>query len=115
MTSQPGTDTYQGAFAGPAAAQYGQPAYTYPVPAGYGYPLARQTNAMAIVSLVLAFVFPPVAIVLGVIARRQVAERGEDGDGLALAGLIIGIVKTALWAVVLVFYVVLIAMSVAAG
>jgi len=49
---------------------------------------------MAILALVLALVFAPVGIILGHIARKQIRETGEDGDGLALAGLIIGYVLT---------------------
>jgi hypothetical protein len=79
---------------------YGQPAYPqsggYPAQAGYGYPAPTPTNGLAIASLVLsllAFVFGITAIggvICGHIARRQIRERGEGGDGLALAGLIIG-------------------------
>jgi predicted RNA-binding protein with TRAM domain len=35
-------------------------------------------------------VVPVVPIVLGHIARAQIRRTGQDGDGLALAGLIIG-------------------------
>ncbi|MFO7162347.1 MAG: DUF4190 domain-containing protein [Mycolicibacterium hassiacum] len=47
-------------------------------------------NGLAIASLVTAFVVPVVPIVLGHIARAQIRRTGQDGDGLALAGLIIG-------------------------
>jgi hypothetical protein len=68
----------------------------YPPPP-YGYPPPpRGTNTMAILALVFAFVFSPAAIVLGHIARKQIQQTGEDGDGLALAGLIIGYVFTGL-------------------
>lgn len=90
--------------------QYGQPAYQqpgYPPPGAPGYGAAGQpggsTNTMAIVSLVLAlvgiptFVAAPVGAILGHIARRQIKERGEQGDGLALSGVIIGWVVTGLW------------------
>jgi hypothetical protein len=38
----------------------------------------------------------PVAIVLGVVARRRIRESGgmTKGDGLALAGLVLGIIGT---------------------
>ena len=64
---------------------------------------ARPWNALAIVSLVLAFVAPPGGIVCGHIARRQIRTSGEQGDGVALAGLILGYVFTA--AIVLAFLV----------
>src|SRR3954452_23160585 len=74
-----------------AAPGYGQQQQPY-APAGYPYPVyvGQQTNTMAILSLVFAFVFAPVAIPLGHIARKQIRQRGDSGDGLALAGLICG-------------------------
>jgi Domain of unknown function (DUF4190) len=67
-----------------------------------GPPSSPRTNALAIASLVLSltvfFIGPILAIIFGVIARRQIREsRGtQTGDGLALAGLIIGIVGLSL-------------------
>lgn len=52
-------------------------------------------NPLAIIGFVLAFVVPPGAIVCGHIARRQIRTTGEQGDGLALAGLILGYAFTA--------------------
>jgi hypothetical protein len=64
-----------------------------PAPAPY-YPPARQTtNGLAVGSLVCALLFPALslpAVVMGHIARKQIRERNEGGDGLAIAGLIIG-------------------------
>jgi hypothetical protein len=61
------------------------------------------TNGMAIAALVassaLVLSCMPLAIIgaiLGHIARRQIRERGESGDGLALAGIIIGWIGFAL-------------------
>lgn len=48
------------------------------------------TNGLAIASLVLAFVLAPVGLILGFIARSQIAKNGQQGNGLALAGIIIG-------------------------
>jgi hypothetical protein len=72
------------------------PTAYYP-PAPYGY-LPRPTNTLAILALVFAFVFAPAAIVLGHVARRQIQRTGEDGDGLALAGLIVGYIFTGILA-----------------
>jgi hypothetical protein len=59
-------------------------------------PVAK-TNGLAIASLVCGlaqFVFGPLAtipaIVLGHMARHQIRRTGEQGAGLALAGLILG-------------------------
>jgi hypothetical protein len=78
----------------------GYPGSGYPPP-GYqpaGYPPAwRPTNQMAIAALVcgcaqiffwLLAAIP--AIILGHMARRQIRQTGEAGDGMALAGLILG-------------------------
>jgi hypothetical protein len=78
--------------------QYGGPTYggqQYPA-AGYPAP-ATGTNIMAILSLVFAFVFAPVGIVLGHVAKRQIKQTGEQGSGLATAGLVISYVFTGLY------------------
>jgi hypothetical protein len=87
---QPYDPTQQQYAAGqqyPAAQPYGpgQP---------YGYQPTRSTNTMAILSLVFAFIFAPAGIVLGHIAKRQIAQSGEEGGGLATAGLICSYVFT---------------------
>ena len=60
---------------------------------------------MAIVSLVAGiagyvvphpFIAGVVAIITGHMARKQIRQTGEDGSGLALAGLILGYVHLAL-------------------
>lgn len=69
-----------------------------PQPAGLGAPAApvppraSGTNVMAILAIIFAFVFSPFGIVFGIIGRRQTARTGEDGRGLATAGLVLGIV-----------------------
>lgn len=54
--------------------------------------MAPSTNGLAIASLILAFIFPVAAIILGHIALGQINEsRGtQEGKGLAIAGLILG-------------------------
>jgi hypothetical protein len=56
--------------------------------------------------LLCAFCFSLLAVVplgggvtgtiLGFVARRQIRERGERGDGMALAGIIVGLVAAVL-------------------
>jgi len=93
-------------------AAYPQPAYPaagYPASPGYGYPAvgpAGQTNTMAILSLVFAFVFSPLGIVFGHMARKQIRERGEQGEGLATAGLICGYIFTGLYVIACAFWIV---------
>ena len=94
---------------GYGAAPYGPPpgygpAPGYGPPPGYGW--RRPTNQLAMVALVLAFLGPlsPVGLALGIVARRQIARTGEEGEGLALAAVIIGGVITTLIAVMVVFW-----------
>jgi len=49
---------------------------------------------LAVVAFVLAFVVPPAAIALGVIARGQIRRTNESGNGLATAGVVLGGVFT---------------------
>jgi hypothetical protein len=89
---------------GPAAPAY--PAGPYAVAAG------PRTNTMAILSLVLSLVSCGVgsiaAIILGHMAKKQIAESGgtETGEGLATAGLIIGYIGLALTVVGVVAWVI---------
>jgi hypothetical protein len=69
----------------------------------------RPTNTLAILALVMAFAFPPAGLVLGIIARKQIRETGEEGDGLALAGIIIGAIALAFISLVFVLPFVLLA------
>jgi undecaprenyl-diphosphatase len=47
------------------------------------------TNRMAVLSLVFAVPFAPLGAVFGHLAKQQIKERRESGDGLATAGLAI--------------------------
>jgi len=60
----------------------------------YGY--SRGMNGLAVVSLVSVFAFPPLAVILGHMARHQIRRSGESGAGIALGALIIGYVVTAI-------------------
>src|ERR1700686_4345425 len=71
----------------------------YPVTARY-YPTgqAQSTSGLAIASLVLSLIWlgglgSVLAIVFGIVARRRIRASGgtQGGDGLAIAGLIVGI------------------------
>ena len=58
-------------------------------------------------ALVFIFVFAPASLVLGLVARRQIRETGEQGDGMALAGVIVGGISIGLFVLGLLFFVVL--------
>ncbi len=81
-------------------------------PAGAG----TQTNTLAIVSLaagigsffahivpgVGGFTVALIAVITGYMARKQIRETGEQGMGMATAGMIIGIVHIALLVLVVI-------------
>jgi hypothetical protein len=81
---------------------YGPPGYPL-----MGYP--RPTNTMAILALVFAFVFAPAGLIMGILARRQIGRTGEEGSGLALAGIIVGSIFTAIYVLVILFWIVALA------
>ena len=88
---------------------YAPPAYPAPMAA-----VAPPTNQLAIVSLVAgiaSYVMLPVigavvAVITGHMARSQIKRTGESGNGLAVAGLILGYVHLALGLIVLLVFVV---------
>jgi hypothetical protein len=89
-----------------------QPGYGQQQPAYGGYPQGAYapppgTNTMAILALIFAFIVAPLGVVFGFIGRGQIKRTGENGDGLALAGIIIGGVFTLLIVAYIVFVVVL--------
>lgn len=109
----------------PVAPTVGAPP-VYPAPgSGYapapGYGAAgTQTNSNAILSLVLGILSlvacaftGPFAVIIGQRARREIARTGEQGDGMALAGVITGAIASVLLALGLIFLVVVIIIAVA--
>jgi hypothetical protein len=93
--------------------QYGQQPYgQQPGYAPQAY--ARPTNTMAILALVMAFVFAPAGLILGIVARRQIKQTGEEGEGLALAGIIVGGLFTAIFVLLIVIWIIAI-VSISSG
>lgn len=89
------------AYTPPAAPAYAAPAYGAPA-ANYGQPVAQKTNTFAIISLVasiagwitgITFI---VGIIFGHISLSQIKKTGENGRGMAIAGLVVGYVGIAL-------------------
>lgn len=73
---------------------YGQPPYGAPQ---YGQPSYGpvKTNGMAVASLVLGILWiywigSILALIFGYLARNQIKARGETGDGMAVAGIVLG-------------------------
>lgn len=105
---QPGYDqqaAYSQPYPQPPA--YGQPAYAGYPQAG-AYAPAPATNTMAILALIFGIIVAPLGVVFGFIARSQIKRTGESGDGLALAGIIIGGIFTLLIIAYFVFIIVFI-------
>ena len=85
-----------------------------PAAYGYAYPPVKPTNGLAIGAMVTSIVAMlglcfygvgglvagPVGAILGHVARRQVRERDQQGEGMAMAGIIVGWIATALGALV---------------
>jgi|tagenome__1003787_1003787.scaffolds.fasta_scaffold20432445_2 hypothetical protein len=72
-----------------------------------------QTEGLAIASLITALIGIPIApIILGHMARARIRESGgtKDGDGLAIAGLVIGYLLLALFVII-----VLVAVAIGTG
>ena len=78
------------------------PAYPPQQPGSYA--VGRPTNTLAIVSfclgiagyVVLPFIAGIAAVVTGHMARGQIKQTGEGGNGFAIAGLILGYVNVLL-------------------
>jgi hypothetical protein len=100
---------------------YGAPPPYYPV-YPYGYAPPRETEGLAIASLVVSCaavlgictwgvggLLGIVGAVLGHVARRRIRLNGRNGDGMALAGIIVGWILAALGAAAIAVLIVLIA------
>jgi hypothetical protein len=96
----------------PGAAAQGAGQYPYRgQPAAYGAPVDKKTNGLAIASLVcscagiLFFGVPGIlGIVFGFVARSQIrrSNGSQGGEGLALAGIIVGFAWIAILIVIIV-------------
>jgi len=80
-------------------ASYPQGDYTQPYaqsPYGTAAYAGPGTNSLAIASLICSLaglivgISAPVGAILGHMARKQIRTSGEQGDGMALAGIIVG-------------------------
>ncbi|SDS19125.1 protein of unknown function [Microterricola viridarii] len=99
------------AYGTPAPA-YGAPAYG--APANYGQPgQAPKTNTFAIVSLVASVVgfFTGITFLVGIIfghiSLSQIKKTGENGRGMAIAGLVIGYIGLVIGIILFIVFAVL--------
>jgi hypothetical protein len=106
---------------------YPTPGYGYGAPYGYlgQYPQTRPTDGMAIASLVVScaaalslcawgvggLLLGVPAAVFGHVAKRRIRKSGGGGDGLALAGIIVGWISAGVGAVLTALLVTLIVMD----
>ena len=75
-----------------------QPAYPPPPQYFQQYPpyaVPRTTNGLAIASMVLGILWlywvgSILALIFGYVARSQIRERNQAGDGMAIAGIVLG-------------------------
>ncbi|GAA2824161.1 DUF4190 domain-containing protein [Crossiella cryophila] len=84
----------------------GYPGYPQGYPGGYqqGYPQAypqQKTNGMSVAALVCGiipfFILPVLGIIFGAVALNQIKQTGDQGRGMALAGLVVGCVWVGLF------------------
>ncbi len=65
-------------------------------------PQNTKTNGIAIAALITSFFVSVLGIILGFVALSQIKTSGEQGRGLALAGIIIGFVSVGITLLVLI-------------
>lgn len=75
----------------------------------------NQTNVLAIVGFVLAFLVPIAGLICSVIGKREAPKYGGNGTGLATAGIAISIVEMVLAVILIVIYVIVIVAAATAG
>ncbi|CAM5730826.1 hypothetical protein MAUB1S_02430 [Mycolicibacterium aubagnense] len=84
-----------------------------------GYAPVPKTNGLAIASLVCSLLglatcaaTSILGVIFGHLAKSQIKQSGEEGEGMALAGLIVGYIGLAIFALIALFYFGLIALIV---
>ena len=60
------------------------------------YSQAPRTNTLAIIGFIFSFFIPIVGLICSILGRKNAAECGGNGHGLATAGLVISILWIAL-------------------
>ena len=85
------------------APPYGQPMYAHPY-------VQRTTNGLAIASMVLGILWiywigSVLALIFGYIARGQIRQRGQSGDGMAIAGIVLGWIGVGVFLLIFVVFV----------
>lgn len=111
MSEQTPEGQYQGQQQGQYQSQYQAPPYGYAPP--------PSTNSMAVLALVagiagltvIPLIGSIVAVIVGPMSRKEIARTGEEGQGLATAGIVTGWVGIGIWGAVLIVLVLSIVFS----
>jgi hypothetical protein len=74
------------------------------MPNDYGHRPPAKTNTFAILALVFAFILHPLGAIFGHVSLGQIKRTGEEGRGLAIAGIAVGWSLTAIWVGVVALY-----------
>ena len=76
-----------------------------------GYAPVPKTNGLAIASLVCSLLglatcaaTSILGVIFGHLAKSQIKQSGEEGEGMALAGMIVGYIGLAIFALIALFY-----------
>jgi Domain of unknown function (DUF4190) len=72
-----------------------EPSQRPPPPPPMQYPPQRPTSGLAVASMVLGILWlfwigSILALIFGYIARKDIRKTGKDGNGLAIAGIVLG-------------------------
>jgi hypothetical protein len=88
----------------PYSAQQPQP-YSAQQPQQY-YGPPRPTSGLAITALVLGILGGAIfAVLFGHLALNDIKTTGKDGKGMAIAGLVLGYIETAFWALIIIIFI----------
>lgn len=85
----------------------GLPTVTHPGQWAPGPPPRTATNSTAVAAMILGLAVPVFgltaipAIVCGHKARQEIRQTGEQGDGMAVVGLVLGYLAIIVWVVIL--------------
>jgi hypothetical protein len=107
----PGRGPYgQGPYGQPP--YYGQGPYGQPGQGPYGWQQPRRTNSLAIAALccgIAQVIAGPLtgipAIILGYVSMGQIRQTGEDGRGMAITGIVLGIAGLLLTVLVIIIFI----------
>ncbi len=93
----------------------GAPTQNFSQPAQQQQQQPAQSNTMALVGFILAFLMPLIGLILSIIGLKRAPEYNGNGKGLATAGIIIGAIETLIVAIVIIVEIVAIVSMVGAA